>query len=242
MVTLAVLALAGCGGGGHRHGVAAVRHQACTPGAYYAYESEQVAYAAVVRTHAVARRRPDGPILARFGRVNENKLPTVFGVLGARVDRRCAATWYRVKLPMRPNGITGWVPAAQVALAKITTRIDVDLSARRLTLYRNGRPLLSSSVAVGASGTPTPIGRYYVNQRLIPTDPKGPYGPAAVGVSAFSNVLTGWAQGGPIGIHGTNEPWSIGHTDSNGCIRLPNRAIRRLFKEVLMGTPVIIHP
>jgi lipoprotein-anchoring transpeptidase ErfK/SrfK len=181
-------------------------------------------------------------VLARFGRLNENKLPTVFGVRGAVVDRSCRATWYRVQLPLRPNGTVGWVPAAQVSLAPVRTRIVVDVSARRLTLYRSGRPILTSSVAVGASSTPTPIGRYYVNQRLIPTDPHGPYGPAAVGVSAFSNVLTGWAQGGPIGIHGTNEPWSIGHTDSNGCIRLPNRIVRRLFKQVLMGTPVIIHP
>jgi lipoprotein-anchoring transpeptidase ErfK/SrfK len=242
LVTLAVLALAGCGGEAERHAVSGAKKQSCKAGSYYAYGTDQVAYAAVVRSHAYARHRPGGALLARFGRVNQNKLPTVFGVRGARVDRRCTATWYRVQLPMRPNGITGWVPAAEVALARISTRIVVDRSARRLTLYRNGQPVLSSSVAVGASGTPTPIGRYYVNQRLIPTDPKGPYGPAAVGISAFSNVLTGWAQGGPIGIHGTNEPWSIGHTDSNGCIRLPNRVIKRLFKEVLMGTPVIIHP
>jgi lipoprotein-anchoring transpeptidase ErfK/SrfK len=242
-----VLAAFGCAGHGQRqaerHGVSGVRQQSCTPGSYRAYGSEQLAYAAVVRSHAVAWRRPGrGRILAQFGRLNENKLPTILGVRGGLVDRHCAATWYRVELPIRPNGTSGWVPAAQVALAPIETRIVVDLSARRLTLYRSGRPVLSSRVAVGASATPTPIGDYYVNQRLIPTDPKGPYGPAAVGISAFSNVLTGWAQGGPIGIHGTNEPWSIGHTDSNGCIRLPNAMARRLFKQVLMGTPVIIHP
>jgi lipoprotein-anchoring transpeptidase ErfK/SrfK len=50
----------------------------------------------------------------------------------------------------------------------------------------------------------------------------GPYGPAALGISAFSNVLTGWAQGGPIAIHGTNAPWSIGRAVSNGCIRVPS--------------------
>ena len=65
---------------------------------------------------------------------------------------------------------------------------------------------------------------------------------AAIGVSAFSNVLTGWAQGGPVAIHGTNEPWSIGHAVSNGCIRLPNATLKRVFRETLAGTPVIIHP
>ena len=238
---LAFLLLAGCGGAPKRHAVAGKPLQTCAPGTYDSYASPRIAYAAVVNRHATARRRPDGPIIARFGRLNQNKLPMVFGVRGALLGRNCQPAWYRVQLPVRPNGTVGWIPAYTVTLAAIHTRIVVDKSARRLTLYRNGRPVLASRVAVGAASTPTPIGHFYVNQRLIPTDPKGPYGPAAVGVSAFSNVLTGWAQGGPIGIHGTNEPWSIGHTDSNGCTRLPNPIARRLFRQVLAGTPVIIH-
>ena len=86
--------------------------------------------------------------------------------------------------------------------------------------------MLATTAAVGAAATPTPTGRYYVNQRLIPDDPGGPFGPGAIGISAFSNVLTGWTQGGPIAIHGTNEPWSIGHAVSNGCIRVPNPVLR----------------
>ena len=97
-----------------------------------------------------------------------------------------------------------------------------------------------TTVAVGSSATPTPTGSYYVNQRLIPTDTSGPFGPGAIGISAFSNVLTGWAQGGPIAIHGTNEPWSIGHAVSNGCIRLPNATLVQVFREAVAGTPVII--
>ena len=83
-------------------------------------------------------------------------------------------------------------------------------------------------------------GSFYVNQRLIPTDKNGPFGPGAVGVSAFSNVLTGWTQGGPVAIHGTNEPWSIGHAVSNGCVRVRNRVLRRLFAATPAGTPVLI--
>ena len=97
-------------------------------------------------------------------------------------------------------------------------------------------------VAVGSPSTPPPTGRFYVNQRLVPTDPRGPFGPGAIGISAFSNVLTGWAQGGPIAIHGTNEPWSIGHAVSNGCIRLPNATLLKVFRMTLAGTPVIINP
>ena len=237
-----VLVLVGCAQAPHHRGVAGKQAQTCAAGSYDSYASPRLAYAAVVIDQAVARRRPHGPIVARFGRLNRNKLPMVFGVRGALLSRRCEPTWYRVQLPIRPNGTVGWVPASAVTLATIHTRIVVDVSARRLTLFRDGRPVLTSRVAVGASGTPTPEGSFYVNQRLIPTDPKGPYGPAAVGVSAFSNVLAGWTQGGPIGIHGTDEPWSIGHTDSNGCIRLPNPVVSRLFKQVFSGTPVIIHP
>ena len=100
--------------------------------------------------------------------------------------------------------------------------------------------MLSTRAAVGSSATPTPLGRYYVNQRLIPQDPHGPYGPGAVGISAFSNVLTGWTQGGPIAIHGTDEPSSIGHAVSNGCIRVQNPVLVRIFRSTLAGTPVII--
>ena len=187
-----------------------------------------------------AYRSPRGAAIQRFGVRNVNGVTTVFGVVGKEVDARCRAAWLHVALPIRPNGATGWVRAADVQQLPVRTRITVDLSERRVRLYRSGKLVLSSSAAVGSSATPTPLGRYYVNQRLIPDDPSGPFGPGAVGISAFSPVLTGWAQGGPIAIHGTNEPWSIGHAVSNGCIRLPNTVLRRLFAQALAGTPVLI--
>jgi lipoprotein-anchoring transpeptidase ErfK/SrfK len=156
------------------------------------------------------------------------------------VDARCNPESYLVQIPKRPNGVTAWVPAAQVDVAKVSTRIVVDLSARRVTLYKDGKPVLRSKAAVGAPATPTPTGRFYVNQRLIPLEKGGPFGPGAVGISAFSNVLTGWTQGGPIAIHGTNAPWSIGKAVSNGCIRIPNTALKKLFDQALSGTPVLI--
>jgi lipoprotein-anchoring transpeptidase ErfK/SrfK len=241
---LALLA-AGCGAASHaRHSaVASVRKKAvprCAPGTRRRLDTGAVAWAAVVVRPTQAYRFPAGSRLARFGLRNVNGAPTVFSVLGAQLDARCRATWLHVELPMRPNGATGWVRAADVETAGVRTRIVVDLSTRRVRLYRNGRLVLESPAAVGAPATPTPTGRFYVNQRLVPLDPTGPFGPGAVGVSAFSNVQTGWAQGGPIGIHGTNEPWSIGHAVSNGCIRLPNAVIRRLFAAALPGTPVVI--
>jgi lipoprotein-anchoring transpeptidase ErfK/SrfK len=122
----------------------------------------------------------------------------------------------------------------------VTTRIVVDLSERRVSLFRRGRLVLHATAAIGMPATPTPRGRFYVNQRLVPRDQSGPYGPAAIGISAFSNVLTGWAQGGPIAIHGTNQPWSIGFRATNGCIRLNNPFLTRLFRATPAGTPVVV--
>jgi lipoprotein-anchoring transpeptidase ErfK/SrfK len=155
---------------------------------------------------------------------------------------------HRVRRPRdgrRPRLSAALVPGAAARPAErqrraIPSRITIDLSQRRLTLYENGTRTLTAVVAVGAPATPTPTGRYYVNQRLVPEDPAGPYGPGAVGISAFSDVLTGWTQGGPVAIHGTNEPWSIGGAVSNGCIRLPNATLRKVFAAAVAGTPVLI--
>jgi lipoprotein-anchoring transpeptidase ErfK/SrfK len=238
---VALIAFAGCGGAwsGDVAGTRATR-RSCEAGAFRSLGSPRRAYAAVVRSRATVLRRPGGALLEHFDRLNVNGVPTVFAVLGERVDSRCLAVAYRVQVPIRPNGATGWVAAREVTLGSVRTRIEVDLSRRRLTLFRGGRDLLHATVAVGSPATPTPTGRYYVNQRLIPADPSGPFGPGAVGISAFSDVLTGWTQGGPIAIHGTNAPWSIGHAVSNGCIRLPNAVLRRVFRLAPAGTPVII--
>jgi hypothetical protein len=52
-------------------------------------------------------------------------------------------------------GVEGWVRAADVELAKVRTRLEVDLSARRVTLFRDGRPVLETVGAIGSRATPT---------------------------------------------------------------------------------------
>jgi lipoprotein-anchoring transpeptidase ErfK/SrfK len=195
-------------------------------------------YAAVAQGLVPAFRAPASRRFAAFGAENANGVPTVFGA--KQVDGGCAARWYRVQLPLKPNGVTGWVRAADVELTPLTTRIEVDLSERRVTLFDRGRRVLSATAAIGSPETPTPTGRYYVNQRLVPADPSGPFGPGAIGISAFSEVLTGWAQGGPIAIHGTDRPELIGRAVSNGCIRVRNDLLQRLFDRTRAGTPVTV--
>jgi lipoprotein-anchoring transpeptidase ErfK/SrfK len=254
LLLAAVCALAGCGGGAAEEARTAVvaperpvkrepaPERRCRPGARERIGTGRRAFAAVVRVPTRAFRRPGQTPLARFGRLNVNGVPTVFGVLGRVVDGACRARWYRVQLPIKPNGVTGFVPAADVRVVPVRTRIEVDLSERRVTAFRDGRRIMRAAAAIGSSATPTPTGRYYVNQRLIPIDPTGPFGPGAIGISAFSEVLTGWTQGGPIALHGTNQPASVGRPVSNGCLRLRNDVLRRLFRVAFSGTPVVIRP
>jgi hypothetical protein len=211
----------------------------CDEGPVIRVASTRRSFAAVVKRRAIAYREPGAGQLASFDRQNVNRYPTIFGVLGKRLDADCRV-WYRVQLPMRPNGITGWVRAAAVRLEPVTTRIVVELAARQVILFDEGREVMRARAAIGTAATPTPLGRYYVNQRLVPADPSGPFGPGAIGISAFSPVLTGWVQGGPIAIHGTNRPELIGQAVSNGCIRVRNDDLVRLFERARAGTPVLV--
>jgi hypothetical protein len=211
--------------------------RACASAGVRPLRTRSLAFAAVVRRPTVAYARPGGKRVGRFGRLNVNGVPTVLGVLGRA---RCDRDWLRVQLPQRPNGALGWVRATDVELVRVRTRVEVDLSERHVTLYRGGRPLVRATAAIGAADTPTPTGSYYVNQLLVAPDPKGPFGPAAIGISAFSPVLQHWLQGGPIAIHGTNRPDLIGGAVSHGCIRVRNDVLLRLYRLAVPGTPVVI--
>lgn len=221
-------------------GVPAPPPRACGSGEEHALGGRERSYVARAARVLVAYEQPGGAKLHRFGLRNENDFPTFFGVLSSILDEQCKPVWYHVQLPVRPNGSTGYVRADAVELFGVSTWIDVDLSDRRIDLFEEGRRILRLTAAIGAPPTPTPLGRYYVNQRLRSLDPTGPYGPGAIGISAFSPVLTGWAQGGPIAIHGTNAPSSIGRSISNGCLRIDNESVERLFELVHAGTPVVI--
>ena len=211
----------------------------CTTVSYRATGSQS--YAAVVRWVAVVRKHPtaQAPVLRRYRRIDENRYPTVFGVLDARL-RNCRPVWLRVQLPSKPNGSTGWVLAGQTQVYPVRSRIVVDLSNRRARLYTRGRLALNVRVAIGAPATPTPVGRFYIDERFVLETPDGPFGAAALGISAHSDVLQHWIEGGPIALHGTNDPASIGQAASHGCVRLRNADVRRLLRLAPAGTPVLI--
>lgn len=149
--------------------------------------------------------------------------------------------WVRVRLPVRPNGSTGWVRAKDLRFLRDPYRVSVSLRTHSLAVYENGRRVLRVPVGVGRSVTPTPVGRYFIIELIRQRDPEGPYGPYAFGTSAYSNVLQTFGGGpGQIGIHGTNEPAGIGTDVSHGCIRMGNANIRALAHMLPLGTPVDI--
>jgi lipoprotein-anchoring transpeptidase ErfK/SrfK len=181
------------------------------------------------RRRAARAYRRLGPLPFSYG------THPVFRVLARR------GPWLHVSLPIRPDHSTAWIRVADVYLRSTDYRIVVDISQHELRLYQGSDQLLAAPVAVGKALTPTPHGTYFVAYKLRTTDPHGFFGPYALGTSAYSNVLTSFAGGdGEIGLHGTNEPWLLGHSVSHGCIRLGNRVITRLALLIPLGTPLTI--
>lgn len=147
--------------------------------------------------------------------------------------------WIRARLPMRPNGTTGWIRRQHLErLRAVSTFLRIDTRALRATLYRRGRVIWQSAVGVGQPQWATPTGRFYVRERLIPATPGGVYGVFAFGLSAYSPSLTDWPGGGVIGVHGTNQPYLIPGRISHGCVRVANHHMTRLRRLMPLGTPV----
>ena len=146
--------------------------------------------------------------------------------------------WYKISIPMRPNGTMGWIPAGTVTLEPTKSQIVVDRNARTIDVYWQGKHALHAKVAIGAPGMETPVGHYYVAARFVPYD--DPFlGVFAVETSAYSK-LTEWPGGGVVGIHGTSMPQLLGQAVSHGCVRVSNQTAAALRKLAPLGTPIWI--
>lgn len=105
--------------------------------------------------------------------------------------------------------------------------ITVNLSIRNLILYRDGLKVRAYPIGIGKILTPTPTGTYHIINKQ--PNPGGPFGVMWMGLSKPS-----------YGIHGTNNPASIGKVVSHGCIRMYNNDVLELSRIVPIGTPVRI--
>lgn len=113
-------------------------------------------------------------------------------------------------------------------LAKAKYEILVLVESRELFLFCDEELFRVYSVAIGKTSTPTPKGDFTVVSK-IENPYREAYGSRWIGLSAPN-----------IGIHGTNNPSSIGRHASNGCIRMWNEDIEELFPFVQIGMKVFI--
>jgi lipoprotein-anchoring transpeptidase ErfK/SrfK len=194
---------------------------------------------AVSRARAYARPTPHSRRVGRLRLLTEDGYPEVYLLLVSEAQPD-GTTWVRIRLPQRPNNVTGWVRREALGPFRVVhTRLVVDRSAQRVTLYDRGRERFRARVGVGAPGTPTPRGSFWIREKFHVAG-NSLYGTRAMGTSAYSDVLTDWPGGGVIGLHGTSEPWLIPGRPSHGCVRLENRDIERLYARTPIGTPVRI--
>lgn len=108
-------------------------------------------------------------------------------------------------------------------------RIIVDLSDRHLYLLDGNVVVRGFPVGIGRMVTQTPVGDYTIINKQA--NPGGPFGAFWMGLSKPH-----------YGIHGTNNPASIGHEVSLGCIRMYNEDVLQLASLVPVGTSVHIRP
>lgn len=127
------------------------------------------------------------------------------------------------------------------SIAMASPEIEINLPAHTLSLYEDGKKIDSYPVAIGKYSTPTPTGEFsIINMEVDPiwTDPEtmesvesGDWNPLGYRWMGFY---------GRYGIHGNSNPGSIGSSVSNGCVRMYNEDVEKVFEIVDYGTPVRI--
>ena len=174
--------------------------------------------------------------ITRLRYVTEDKLPEVYLVLSALVDASGEA-WLRLRIPMRPNGRTGWVNVDKLGqLHVVRTRLVISRSTMRATLYRNGSRIWQAPVGVGKAATPTPKGNFYVRE-LLKGDGKlyGTWASARAPTRASPTGRTAASSASrhrPAGAH-PGAPVAR-------CVRVRNVNINRLWRLMPIGTPIQI--
>lgn len=179
---------------------------------------------------------PEGPAWWMLGNPGPFDGPLTLQTTGA-----VEGDWIEVVVPILPNGTTGWVPREVTVGLEPRTQIVVRLADRKAQLFVDGEQVLEATVAVGAPETPTPRFTAIVDhiEKLDYTG--GVYGSWVFGLNQHSEVLDNFDGARPaIALHGTNEPWLIGDSVSNGCVRFDNDDIALFAEYVELGTLVVI--
>ncbi len=184
------------------------------------------------------RAATDSPRVTRLHWYTEDGFPEIYLLLRAHWNA-AGQEWIKLRIPMRPNGRTGWVRRQDLGALHLThTQITVDRARLRMYLNVSGHRVWSAPVGVGKPSTPTPSGHFWIRERFKIESPSSGYWPYAFGTSDYS-TLTDWPGGGVVGIHGPYyEPSAIPGRISHGCIRLGVADDAWLAHHIGLGTPV----
>ncbi len=183
----------------------------------------------------VLRTRPEGPALATVAARTEFGSPQTLAVAFRKGD------WLAVRSPRLGNRGVGWVQAAPLRLVRRPVRLDVDLSRRELVVRDAHGVQRRIGVAIGAPDTPTPLGHFYVTDKLRGADFGSYYGCCIFALSGRQpNLPKGWSGGDRLAIHGSPTP-TWGSAVSNGCLHAAEADLRYLMRSVRLGTAVRIH-
>jgi len=191
-----------------------------------------------VKVDKVLRGRPGGRTLARMPRVTGFGSPRIVTVV---LRRRL---WLGVLAPELRNGQVGWIDARRaVLLYRTDWSLEASLSKRLLLVRRGGKVVDRVRVAVGRPSAPTPTGLFAVTDKLTTSGADSPYGCCVLALTGHQpNVPQGWGGGDRLAIHATPAEQTIGHAASLGCLRATGADMRRLVREIPLGTRVQIHP
>lgn len=119
--------------------------------------------------------------------------------------------------------IPGFPPASSIPF-----HIDVSINQRILHLFKNGVLQKQYPIGVGRMLFDTPVGNFIIINKA--PNPGGPFGSMWMSLSKEH-----------YGIHGTNNPSSIGKAVSKGCIRMHNKDVEEIASIIPIGTAVTIH-
>ncbi len=200
-------------------------------------------YTARILVGTAVRHRPGGKSVKWYARTRTKWSGNGQSLMVLKSRHLRGKTWLKVRLPIRPNGSSGWIPRDRVQIRRSARYIVIDRSSRKLKLYRRGRVVARFRVVIGAPGTPTPLGLFALQDRVRQPDPKGFIGPWAIPLTAHSEALRRY-DGGPglVALHGRSgaslrDP--LGSARSHGCVRMNNGRIAKL-KASPLGTAVRI--
>ncbi len=200
-------------------------------------------YTARILVGTAVRHRPGGKAVKWYARTRTKWSGNGQSLMVLKSRQVRGKTWLKVRLPIRPNGSSGWIPRDRVQIRRSPDTSSSTGQAAGSSCTAAAAWSARFRVVIGAPGTPTPLGLFALQDRVRQPDRRGFIGPWAIPLTAHSEALRRY-DGGPglVALHGRSgaslrDP--LGSARSHGCVRMNNGRIARL-KVSLLGTAVRI--